>query len=154
MTTIASNGLTVAADGRAMLGDEPIRDDIQKIYKRDGRVLAFTGSTRFQPAAIEWGFSGFDPEKQPVVKDKDDAWSVAEYFPDCVVVYNDSCPYPFTYPYPFAMGSGQDYALGALAAGATPERAIEIAIRFNVRTGGKIMSIDVPRDGAMKVAAE
>lgn len=36
----------------------------------------------------------------------------------------------------FSIGSGSDYAMGALAAGATVGKAIEIASRFDPNTGG------------------
>lgn len=38
----------------------------------------------------------------------------------------------------FAVGSGSDYALGALAAGATPEQAMQAAMKHDTGTGGQI----------------
>lgn len=154
MTTIASDGVTIAADGLALLGDEPVRTDTKKIVSLNGRVFGFTGSHRFQNAAINWVLAGCKPEDHPAPKDKEDAWTVAEYFPDFVMAYNDSCPYPFSYHYPFAIGSGQDYASGAMAAGATPEEAVRIAMKFNVRTGGDVVVLSVPQASTLREAAE
>lgn len=42
----------------------------------------------------------------------------------------------------FAAGSGQDFALGAMAMGATARRAVETAIQFDINSGG---GIDVRR---------
>lgn len=41
-------------------------------------------------------------------------------------------------PVPCAVGSGQDYALGAMEAGATPEQAIAIACKRDCYSGGRI----------------
>lgn len=41
----------------------------------------------------------------------------------------------------FTFGSGQDYARGALAMGATAEEAVRVAMEFDVSTGGIIESI-------------
>ena len=40
----------------------------------------------------------------------------------------------------YAVGSGAKFALGALNAGATPERAVEIAAKYDPSTGGDIKS--------------
>lgn len=43
----------------------------------------------------------------------------------------------------YVMGSGSDYALGALAAGASPKRAIEIAAEFDGATSAFIDTLTV-----------
>lgn len=42
----------------------------------------------------------------------------------------------------YAMGTGGNYALGAIAQGATIQEAIKIAKKFDVNTGGRIQIID------------
>lgn len=41
----------------------------------------------------------------------------------------------------YAVGSGEDFALGALAMGATAEEAVQIASRFDHHTGGEIVTM-------------
>jgi hypothetical protein len=43
----------------------------------------------------------------------------------------------------WAIGSGGELALGALAAGASPERAVKIGIQFDPNSGGKVHSLKV-----------
>jgi hypothetical protein len=45
------------------------------------------------------------------------------------------------------MGTGGNYALGAIAQGATIQEAIKIAKKFDVNTGGRIQIIDRGYDG-------
>lgn len=45
----------------------------------------------------------------------------------------------------FALGSGADYALGAMAMGASARRAVQIAMRFDPNTGRGINAIRVKR---------
>lgn len=40
---------------------------------------------------------------------------------------------------PVAIGSGGDFALGALAAGATPDEAVGIATEFDIYSGGPVV---------------
>lgn len=46
---------------------------------------------------------------------------------------------------PVAVGSGGDFAMGAMAAGATAEQAVEIAARFDVNTGGLVQAINLAK---------
>ena len=42
----------------------------------------------------------------------------------------------------YGVGSGADFALGALAAGATPEEAVEIACRFSIYSSGPLLTME------------
>lgn len=45
----------------------------------------------------------------------------------------------------FAYGSGMFLALGAMELGATPERAVEVAIKYDLYCGGKVTKITIPK---------
>lgn len=45
----------------------------------------------------------------------------------------------------FAIGSGGDYAIGAMARGATPEEAVEVAAEFDSHTKLPIFRMDLKR---------
>lgn len=143
MTTIATDGKTIAADGLACMGDEPIQRDAVKIVVNGGRLYALAGTQALFPALIEWHHAGAKPADAPAKTDGL-RWSllVADG-PQSVVGYADHCPYADRVTFPFAFGSGQDFATGAMEAGATPAEAVAIACRRDIRSGGEIMVVDI-----------
>ena len=58
------------------------------------------------------------------------------------VMHEEMCPVEL--PGPFAArGSGAHFAIGALAAGATPWRALSIVSQYDVNTGGPFFRLDI-----------
>ena len=53
---------------------------------------------------------------------------------------------PIEFILPQAIGSGSDYALGAMLAGKTPHEAVEIACMRDTRSGGLITSLEAIDD--------
>jgi 20S proteasome alpha/beta subunit len=53
------------------------------------------------------------------------------------LLYSDGRGLFINYPF-YAIGSGSDYARGAMAMGATAEEAVRIAAEYDTSTGGKI----------------
>lgn len=144
MTTIASDGKTVAADGQCTAGNEILSTDRVKLEVCQDCVLAFSGTAALQPVAFKWFKEGADPAKvDGFLKDKD--WTLAVFRQDVAEYYRNDCPHPLEVPYPTACGSGEDYAIGALMAGASPKEAIEIACVKDTMTSGKITVVEIPR---------
>ena len=54
-----------------------------------------------------------------------------------VLVDDRFLEHPITLPF-FAIGSGADYAIGAMAAGVFPDRAVQIAAQYDPKTGGGV----------------
>lgn len=157
MTTIATDGVTIAADGLRCAGSSIISKTEKKIRVRDGRVFAFTGIyAAFEPA-IEWYLAGHEAGKQPVA-DKDDSWSLIVIQKDRVLrKFSSSAPWCEDFPYPQAFGIDCDFALAAMLSGKTPAEAIDLAAEHNVYTGGEIMVINIAEaiaEPAMQLAAE
>lgn len=154
MTTICSDGRIVAADGLVTAGDEPMIRDHAKIAMVRDAILGFSGPKRHQQAAFDWYGKGAKPDEMPETPAGDaNEWQLAAFKANEIVVWDSDCPLPTVYTeYPFAFGAGQDYALGALHAGATPYDAVVIACRCNVKTGGKISTLVVPN--VIREAAE
>lgn len=146
MTTIATDGRTVAADGMSCVGDEIIDLEAQKIIVKHGRVYAITGSHPLGMAAIDWHMAGATPGSQPGAGG-DIEWSLIVIEGTApirsVTKYTSAVPYPDAYPIPQAFGSGCEYAMGALLHGASPLEAVEIAARLNSKTGGTIEVVDI-----------
>jgi len=142
MTTIATDGITIAADGRRTDGHQIISDHVIKVVVRDGRIYAGTGASAMRDVLIAWHMAGADPALVPKLPE--------ECACDLIVIdakglahYPNAFPYPQMWPYPATFGSGSSYAMGALGAGRSPLEAVQIAARLDVYTGGVITVIDI-----------
>lgn len=136
MTTIATDGRSMASDGRCCDGSGIITTDaIQKVYRlSDGSIAGFAGSAFDAPAWLEW-LNG-DRSGKP-----EDVWEKAEATilqPDGrVFIYNHHgrC---FEAQLPYGTGTGGEFARGAMMAGASPEKAVAIAMKRDSSSGGTI----------------
>lgn len=137
MTTIAFDGRTIAAD---RLCGEVI--SVCKLFRiQTGEILAGAGDYSKIIEVAAWLQGEADKPELPDQEDTDfllvDATGHASWL---------------TWPWlrrvrvtePFcAIGSGRDFALGAMAAGASAKKAVEIAARFDPSTGGGIDTLRV-----------
>jgi hypothetical protein len=143
MTTIATDGVTVASDSQRVAGSERIDLATKKIQVRGGHVFAFTGDFGCFDAAIDWFLTEpFDPEKAPKVS-KDGSWSLLVLERHHIMRYSDGVPYGEPYPYPQAFGSGAAYAMSALRLGKSPAEAIALAASFDVWTAGPVQVLNI-----------
>lgn len=146
MTTISTDGVTIAADGLACIGNEIVQWNCPKIVVRAGRIYAVTGSDALGRVAIDWHVAGADPSKLPVAG-ADASWSLIVIEGPTPIKtatrYTSAMPYPDVFPLPQAFGSGCEYAMGALLAGASPRESVEIAAKLNCHTGGEIQVVDI-----------
>lgn len=133
MTTVVWDGKTLAAD-RRMAGFMTTC----KIFPFDGGYIAGAGAMDQLAEVALWMQKGGDKPRLP-----EDAES--EF-----LVIRGKRAFWLTWPYlreirirePFAaLGSGADYALGALAMGADARRAIQVAAQFDPHTGGGIDAV-------------
>ncbi len=136
MTTAAFDGICLAADRQRNAPNG--KTAVSKIRLNVGKYAAFTAAG--QEWAIEevadWLSKGAKPSKRPTF-DGDDAVH-------CLMVGKDGNAYAITGKRPTiwpildkyaAIGSGGDYALGAMAAGKNSIEAVEIASMFCRNTG-------------------
>lgn len=135
MTTIAWDGKTLAADSCSWSGGA--RRRVRKVFKIkavDGRVflVAFAGSGEFASAVLAW-MRGKRPEPNPLtfMESKDLANQCALVVDQNLKVWHlgNSLVYSPMRERIYAYGGGQDFAWGALEAGATAVQAIRIAIK-------------------------
>jgi ATP-dependent protease HslVU (ClpYQ) peptidase subunit len=139
MTTIATDGETMAGDG-LMTGNGAIfSTEEQKVRQlKDGTLVGCCGNSYNAPAFIEWLEGGEKPE-------------LSEDFEALVLLPDGTCRgYDhklrwISLPLPQATGSGQDFALGAMAVGASPEEAVKAACERSVNSGGKITVLSRPK---------
>lgn len=140
MTTIAWDGTYLAAD-KQMGG----RHTAGKVFPLgDGHYLAGAGYYDQIVEVVHWINQGAVEDAKPRLSPDDGS--------DILLVEPDGTAYWLTWPYlrriklnePYAsVGSGGDYALGAMAMGASARKAVSIAMRFDPYTGKGITNIKV-----------
>lgn len=143
MTVIATDGRTIAADTLMCYSNERATARVQKLVRLDRHIFAITGSPILN-ALVDWYFGGARPKNKPDVLDE---WTLLVIDPEGrMSLYSHAKPYPGPVKAPFAMGSGGEYALGAMYAGAPPVEAVEIACKLSVHCGGEITVFDIENE--------
>lgn len=138
MTTIAWDGKSVAADGQVTYGGQYIGPkSFREIKRIDDTVYALVGSAALFDPFIKWYRDGADPY-DPLCVEKDDTTALLVFQDGQCLMYKTNIPYPDELHAPDAWGSGCEYAIGAMMAGADAKRAVEIAAVCNPGTGGEI----------------
>ena len=92
---------------------------------------------------IRWLKRGGKKDDPPDLAD--DGFSVIHLKPDgkCYLYCQDLSPTQLLPPY--TMGTGKEVALGAILAGATAKRAVEIACDVDINSGLPVQLYEVPR---------
>lgn len=128
MTVIAFDGKVLAADRMVTMGGTITEST--KIRKDDlGNVFAHAGALCYFLPLIDWYKNGANPKDYPVEKGDEYhsifiVWDGSQF-----KTYHDS-PYPCYFERnQLAWGRGDEIALGAMLAGATAIRAVEIAAK-------------------------
>lgn len=143
MTTIAWDGTTLAADRAAWSGGQKYRvRKVARVTAPDGRrfLWAGCGDGTFAPMLLAWMKGGPHPGPYPEAGN----FTVAVVIDEQLRVWrmNHLLRYTLIRERIHACGAGQDYAIGALEAGATARRAVEIAIKRSDYAG---LGIDTVR---------
>lgn len=157
MTTIATDGITIAADGLRLWGSEKRGTDFQKIVLRHGRIYAFTGFAPYMDPIIDWHHAGAKAESLPKMGTEAEWGTLVVIDAAGIAKYTHGVPYIERFDPPIAFGAGGDYAMGAMMAGAGPRRAVEVAAELCYHTGGTITEINIAEALGIderKVAAE
>jgi ATP-dependent protease HslVU (ClpYQ) peptidase subunit len=133
MTTIACDGKSMAGDGLATRSTLVTAFDAQKVTMLDdGRIIGAAGE---KPDTRKFRAWLQDGGPRPKLKDL----AALVLHPDGRLVYHtDSDPEGTATGIPNAIGSGCEVAIGAMLAGLSPEKAVEIAAARDVYTGGTI----------------
>lgn len=140
MTTIAWDGKTLAADRCSTAGY--VQTEVHKLYKgkwHDGQdvLIGFCGSGEFAHAIRLWltgnlmerpKFGDYDVNKGDAVG------LLVDRSGNVFKITANLHLLPFHEPF-YAMGSGAEYAFGAMEAGATAETAVAIAAKRCPGTG-------------------
>lgn len=135
MTTIATDGKTMAGDGQGEACHTIICTNRAKVARlSDGSLFGSAGRGADNIAMIDWLEGGCEGKK-PNLK----SFSGLRLFPDGRLEYwSEEVNVPTPVDAPCAVGSGMDFAIGAMEAGLSPEAAVGIAAKRDPGTGGKI----------------
>ena len=136
MTTICTDGETVAAD-MLVTGNGLKHGTVSKLARaKDGSVIAGCGSPFDIDSFVEW-YEG----------DRASPWSQADeseflvLSPGGVIRCFNHLGRSYIATAPQAIGSGAGVAYGALEMGASPKQAVQVASKYDTRTGGGVESM-------------
>lgn len=142
MTIIACDGKHIAADGQWNNRQHRDAHTAKKLVVEQGHIFGICG-TEILDVLIEWYFDGHNPKNLPHLG-QNEAWELIVITPDNnFLLCNVDIPYPRKYQPPFASGSGTAFAMGAMLAGASARRAVEIACQLDLYCGPPITVIDL-----------
>jgi len=128
------NGL-LGADKQATQSDLMRR--VTKIRRINDHLCAAAGDWDLAQEMFHWFEQGAEPGKEPAcMRNKDDWVAFLVITPDKRVLKYERSPYPMDFTEAatgdgwYVFGSGRDFAIGALAAGADIHTALEIVSRY------------------------
>jgi hypothetical protein len=142
VTTIATDGKDIAADGLIVSGGVVSSSSADKLVRDGDYILAGCGTMSLIPVAIKWVMSGADPDEAPAGGEH--GWIVWRVSRKGIEEFSSTEPHPIKYDFPHALGSGSEYARTAMRLGCSPAEAVGIAAEFDTCTGGNIISIPLP----------
>lgn len=146
MTTIATDGHSMAGDGLLTAGDERVGYTVKVHRTPDGRIFGAAGPSAECALFERWMLGGERPE-------------LSEKFCALVLTPEGQCFYlcdklePVKLIVPQAIGSGGAYAIGAMLAGASPEEAVRIAMQRDTGTGGDVTALCLVEATVLKEVA-
>lgn len=140
MTTIATDGKTMASDSQVQ-STFVYQSEYHKLYHlHDGSVVGFCGEVRFWLPVLKWLNGGDKPDFK------------SDQFGALILRLNGSVGYICNDLFseectpPYAIGSGARYAMAAMLAGKTPVDAVKIASKLDSGTGGGVVC-EKPKKG-------
>lgn len=136
MSVIVWDGQTLAADKQMTNGGLMLI--CSKIFKIGDDLVGFTGDYDYGLGMKHWLETGADPHSFPSNQNDKDSWvGVLVVKPDGRVLKYDRCPHPYDLSQNrfVCLGSGRDFAYGALEMGADAVRAVEVACKYEASCG-------------------
>jgi ATP-dependent protease HslVU (ClpYQ) peptidase subunit len=148
MTAIATDGKSMAGDG-LMTGNGAIFSEEEvKVHRlKNGSLVGVCGNSYNAPAFVAWLDGG--EEKPELTED----FEALVLLPDGTCRSYDNKLRHINVPVPTATGSGQEFAMGAMAVGASPEDAVKAACERCTNCGGKITVLHIDEPPALRAVA-
>jgi len=146
MTTIAYKDGVIAYDSYATIGDCIVDQDYVKMRKVDKLRFFICGDVAGVESLIKSYVTGEVTSEDAETAESTVAWVVDGGNIYRLLIHPDEgklATEPQRFDNVMTMGSGGEYALGALDAGASAKEAVKIAAGRDVHTGGKIRTFKV-----------
>lgn len=144
MTTIVYKDGVIAYDSRATSGEMISSDSIEKKRVVNNVVFFFAGSLKDFDSLVEAYFNTEPPVE--IENDGTGAIVVDNKKVFLISLDPDSGGYwkqPLELFTKYALGSGSHYAQAAMVMGADAKKAVEVASKLDIRTGGKIKTYKI-----------
>lgn len=157
MTTIIATRDAIYSDGMITVGDRVDSVNFNKVRKIEGYLVGGAGrlssiltffswmEERIKAERLSEELPSLDFDNDP--EKDDEEFTALVVHPDGEIYLHEgndpSRAYPIDTEY-YAVGSGSDYALAALDAGATPEAAMDVAKFRDAFSGGATFSEHIP----------
>lgn len=136
MTTIAFKDGVLASDTQVTSNGFRV-GFASKIWRVGRLLIGGAGSDCYTQKFRDWVRGGMEGD-HPILKDIGNVFILR---PDGEgVMWCDDGPFLIKEPF-WALGSGEQIALGAMHRGATAAEAVETAIAFDTRSGGKVVAL-------------
>lgn len=139
MTTIATDGKTMSSDSLETANDTITGSSVQKMWKlSDGRIVGVAGDVAQIHRFLDW--LDLDDEDRKPSRFK--GMSALMLHPDgSVTMFEGDAGVFMPQEIPAAIGTGYISALTALDMGADTAKAIQMAIKRDVMSGGKVQTL-------------
>ncbi|MCG9534382.1 MULTISPECIES: hypothetical protein [Providencia] len=151
MTTIAWDGVTLAADSQSQVGSMIVSLKEQKIFEADKKHPLKINGRRIQVIGICGDMSAKDEIWQTLssgvnfstaFNELSDFSIIAIDFDGKAFVVSKNKDEKHAYVYeaeaPLAIGSGDSFAMGAMKSGKSAEEAVKVAMSLDVYSGGEV----------------
>lgn len=133
MTTLVYKDGVIAWDSRVSSGDTVLTDSAQKRYKAHGKTFWLCGTVGdFADLIRAYGL------REKPERDLDVGGFVLDSTGLRVLGYGDGEVWSSPVTYPRALGSGSDFAYGAMDCGRSAIEALRVAAGRDTCTGGKL----------------
>lgn len=150
MTVIVWDGKTLATDKQAVQSE--LTRTVTKSRIIRGHLCAVAGDWDLAQEMFAWFERGAKPDDiPPFFRNKEDWVAFVAITPDKRVLKYERSPYPMDFTETvkvdgwFVFGSGRDFAIGALAMGASPEEAVRIASKYCSTCGRGVDVLHLPK---------
>lgn len=152
MTTIAYDGKTLVSDSQSSIGDLKYEADCQKLFPDVGPfvVLGVAGSYQDCMDIIEVisEYNKINHIRSLDFKELDwKAEMIGITHEGQVWHYSGNRSFELRADVPYAVGSGADYALGAMAVGATATEAVLAAAKLDLYTNEVLQVAEIKLEG-------
>lgn len=150
-TTIAWDGVNLAADSQSTSGHTKFKSAVPKIVRSDARhaSMACAGAVAVTVDIKKFFLTSIKPLSEYQLPE---AALKADGVFACLVVFDDGSALYYTHrmddpepvPAPFAFGTGEDFAMAIMTSGGTAEAAVEVAKQLDLYTGGAVKVVKAP----------